>query len=292
MQNNLDAVLEVMKFIYDHIIYAELNTKSDYCQVCGWDGEIEVVEEDGKLIWKCPQCGNTDQDKMNVARRTCGYIGTSSGTRVGRRRSRIAYCTCDFSNAGGLMPAPFSFFPLFQLNLIYFNLCGLYSPSGGRSMHYGELKNVILPTVSGVRVTLFVSGCTNHCPDCFQPQTWDFDYGKEFTGGDEGGDIRRAGQALCQRTDGAGRRAFRAAEPAGAAAAAAGNQGEVSRKTIWCFTGFRLDDELLADGSYPRCEATDELLACIDVLVDGRFMRELKDISCNSGVAGTSGSSI
>ena len=76
MQNNLDAVLEVMKFIYDHIIYAELNTKSDYCQVCGWDGEIEVVEEDGKLIWKCPQCGNTDQDKMNVARRTCGYIGT------------------------------------------------------------------------------------------------------------------------------------------------------------------------------------------------------------------------
>ena len=76
MQNNLPAVLEVMKFIYDHIIYAELNTKSDYCQVCGWDGEIEVVEEDGKLIWKCPQCGNTDQDKMNVARRTCGYIGT------------------------------------------------------------------------------------------------------------------------------------------------------------------------------------------------------------------------
>ena len=76
MQNNLDAVLEVMKFIYDHIIYAELNTKSDYCQVCGWDGEIEIVEEDGKLIWRCPQCGNTDQDKMNVARRTCGYIGT------------------------------------------------------------------------------------------------------------------------------------------------------------------------------------------------------------------------
>ena len=76
MQNNLDAVLEVMKFIYDHIIYAELNTKSDYCQVCGWDGEIEIKEEDGKLIWKCPNCGNTDQDKMNVARRTCGYIGT------------------------------------------------------------------------------------------------------------------------------------------------------------------------------------------------------------------------
>ena len=76
MQNNLDAVLSVMQFIYDNIIYAELNTKSDYCQCCGWDGEIEIVEEDGKLIWRCPQCGNTDQDKMNVARRTCGYIGT------------------------------------------------------------------------------------------------------------------------------------------------------------------------------------------------------------------------
>ena len=77
MQDNIPAVLEVMKYIYDNIIYAELNTKSDYCQVCGYDGEIQIVTEDsGKLIWKCPKCGNTDQDKMNVARRTCGYIGT------------------------------------------------------------------------------------------------------------------------------------------------------------------------------------------------------------------------
>ncbi|MGI6279521.1 MAG: anaerobic ribonucleoside-triphosphate reductase [Acutalibacteraceae bacterium] len=76
MQNNLDAVLAVMQFIYDHIMYAELNTKSDYCQVCGYDGEISIVEEDAKLIWQCPNCGNTDQNKMNVARRTCGYIGT------------------------------------------------------------------------------------------------------------------------------------------------------------------------------------------------------------------------
>ena len=76
MQNNIPAVLEVMKFIYNNIISAELNTKSDYCQVCGWDGEIQIVEDNGKLIWKCPKCGNTDQDKMNVARRTCGYIGT------------------------------------------------------------------------------------------------------------------------------------------------------------------------------------------------------------------------
>ena len=77
MQQNIDAVLEVMKFIYEHIMYAELNTKSDYCQVCGFDGEIEIKEDaDGKLVWTCPQCGNSDQSKMNVARRTCGYIGT------------------------------------------------------------------------------------------------------------------------------------------------------------------------------------------------------------------------
>lgn len=76
MQNNLEAVLQVMKFIYENIMYAELNTKSDYCQVCGWDGEIQIADEDGKLVWKCPKCGNTDQSKMNVARRTCGYIGT------------------------------------------------------------------------------------------------------------------------------------------------------------------------------------------------------------------------
>ena len=77
MQNNLTAVLDVMKFIYDNIMYAELNTKSDYCQVCGYDGEIQIVEDvDKKLIWKCPHCGNTDQNKLNVARRTCGYIGS------------------------------------------------------------------------------------------------------------------------------------------------------------------------------------------------------------------------
>ena len=76
MAHNLDAVIALMQFIYDNILYAELNTKSDYCQVCGWDGEIEIQEENGKLVWTCPCCGNRDQNKMNVARRTCGYIGT------------------------------------------------------------------------------------------------------------------------------------------------------------------------------------------------------------------------
>ena len=76
MNNNIEAVMNVIKYIYDTILYAELNTKSDYCQVCGWDGEIEIKEDDGKLVWECPNCGNRDQNKMNVARRTCGYIGT------------------------------------------------------------------------------------------------------------------------------------------------------------------------------------------------------------------------
>ncbi len=131
----------------------------------------------------------------------------------------------------------------------------------------------------GVRVTLFVSGCTNHCPDCFQPQTWDFDYGNPFHGGHQGGDFRRAAQDLCQRTDGAGGEPFEPRNQRELLPLLREVKAKYPGKTIWCFTGFRLDDELLADGSYPRCEATDEMLACIDVLVDGRFMKELKDIS-------------
>ena len=76
LTNNIPAVLEVIKFIYDNIMYAELNTKSDYCQVCGYEHEIEIIDEDGELKWRCPNCGNEDQNKMNVARRTCGYIGS------------------------------------------------------------------------------------------------------------------------------------------------------------------------------------------------------------------------
>ena len=77
MQNNIDAVLGVMEYIYDHIMYAELNTKSDFCHECGYDGEMQIIEDgEGKLVWECPNCHNRDQAKMNVARRTCGYIGT------------------------------------------------------------------------------------------------------------------------------------------------------------------------------------------------------------------------
>lgn len=146
-------------------------------------------------------------------------------------------------------------------------------------MHYGELKKCDIANGTGVRVTLFVSGCTNHCPDCFQTQTWDFDYGKEFTGETKAEIFAELDKPFVNGLTVLGGEPF---EPR--------NQRELlpllreirekyPHKTIWCFTGFRLDDELLTDGSYPRCEVTDALLACIDVLVDGRFVRELKDIS-------------
>ena len=77
MQNNIPAVLSIMRFIYDNIMYAELNTKSDYCQVCGYDGEIQIVDDDGKWVWECPNCGNRDEKRMNVCRRVCGYLGTN-----------------------------------------------------------------------------------------------------------------------------------------------------------------------------------------------------------------------
>ena len=93
MQSNIPAVLDVMRFIYDHIMYAELNTKSDYCQVCGWDGEIKIVDEGGKLLWECPNCHNRDQSTMNVARRTCGYIGTQywNQGRTGEIKDRVLH---------------------------------------------------------------------------------------------------------------------------------------------------------------------------------------------------------
>ena len=146
-------------------------------------------------------------------------------------------------------------------------------------MHYGELKKCDIANGIGVRVTLFVSGCTNHCPDCFQPQTWDFDYGKPFTGETKAEIFAELDKPFINGLTVLGGEPF---EPR--------NQRELlpllrevrekyPDKTIWCFTGFRLDDELLRDGSYPRCEATDGMLACINVLVDGRFVKELKDIS-------------
>lgn len=146
-------------------------------------------------------------------------------------------------------------------------------------MYYGELKKCDIANGVGVRVTLFVSGCTNHCKDCFQPQTWDFCYGRPFT--------EETAAEICAELD---KPYVRGLSLLGGEPFEPRNQRELlpflqslrrryPQKDVWCFTGFRLEDELLREGAYPRCEATDELLTCIDVLVDGRFVAELKDIS-------------
>ena len=131
----------------------------------------------------------------------------------------------------------------------------------------------------GVRVTLFVSGCTNHCPDCFQPQTWDFGYGKEFTEDTKAEIFAELDKPFVNGLTVLGGEPFEPRNQRELLPLLREVKAKYPGKTIWCFTGFRLDDELLTDGSYPRCEATDAMLACIDVLVDGRFMKELKDIS-------------
>ena len=146
-------------------------------------------------------------------------------------------------------------------------------------MHYGELKKCDIANGIGVRVTLFVSGCTNHCPDCFQPQTWDFDYGKEFTEDTKAEIFAELDKPFVNGLTVLGGEPFEPRNQRELLPLLREVRAKYPGKTIWCFTGFRLDDELLADGSYPRCEATDAMLACIDVLVDGRFMKELKDIS-------------
>lgn len=146
-------------------------------------------------------------------------------------------------------------------------------------MYYGQIKKYDIANGVGVRVSLFVSGCTNHCKDCFQPQTWDFCYGRPFTPETEEEIFAELDKPFVNGLSLLGGEPF---EPA--------NQRELlpfllrlreryPGKTVWCFTGFRLDDELLRDGAYPRCEVTDKMLRCIDILVDGRFEAELKDIS-------------
>ena len=146
-------------------------------------------------------------------------------------------------------------------------------------MHYGELKKCDIANGIGVRVTLFVSGCTNHCPDCFQPQTWDFGYGKEFTEDTKAEIFAELDKPFVNGLTVLGGEPFEPRNQRELLPLLREVKAKYPGKTIWCFTGFRLDDELLTDGSYPRCEATDAMLVCIDVLVDGRFMKELKDIS-------------
>ena len=146
-------------------------------------------------------------------------------------------------------------------------------------MHYGELKKCDIANGIGVRVTLFVSGCTNHCPGCFQQQTWDFHYGKPFTDETKEEIFAELDKSYVDGLTLLGGEPFEPENQRALLPLLREMRQRYPGKTVWCFTGFRLDDELLRQGSHPRCEATDEMLSYIDILVDGRFREELKDIS-------------
>ena len=144
-------------------------------------------------------------------------------------------------------------------------------------MHYGEIKNCDIANGEGVRVTLFVSGCTNHCKNCFQPQTWDFDYGKPFTEETEAELFRLLSPRYIRGLTLLGGEPFEPENQRALLPFLRKLRRELPEKTVWAFTGFTWE-ELHTEGSHPRCEVTDELLRLIDVLVDGRYVEELKDI--------------
>ena len=146
-------------------------------------------------------------------------------------------------------------------------------------MHYGELKKCDIANGTGVRVTLFVSGCTNRCEGCFQPQTWDFCYGKPFTADTEAEIFAELDKSYVDGLTLLGGEPFEPKNQPTLTALLQRVKAQYPHKTVWCFTGFRLGEELLTQGSYPRTEYTDEMLSYIDILVDGRFVEELKDIS-------------
>ena len=146
-------------------------------------------------------------------------------------------------------------------------------------MNYCNIKYYDIANGEGVRTTLFVSGCTNHCEECFQPETWDFGYGELFTREQENAIIQSLKPYYVNGLTLLGGEPFEPANQRALVPFLRRVREECPDKNIWCFTGFTLDRELLRDGSYPRCEATDEMLSLIDVLVDGRYVKALKDIS-------------
>ena len=145
-------------------------------------------------------------------------------------------------------------------------------------MHYGEIKNCDIANGLGVRVTLFVSGCTNHCENCFQPQTWDFCYGKPFTGETEDELLRLLSPDYINGLTLLGGEPFEPDNQRTLLPFLRRVRERYPQKTVWAFSGFTFE-EMKTDGSHPRCEATDELLSLLDVLVDGRFILAQKDIS-------------
>jgi anaerobic ribonucleoside-triphosphate reductase activating protein len=146
-------------------------------------------------------------------------------------------------------------------------------------MNYGTIKDCDIANGEGVRVTLFVSGCTNHCENCFQPETWDFNYGKPFTKETEDEILKLLQRSYINGLTLLGGEPFEPANQRVLVPFLRRVRACCPDKTIWAFSGFTLDGELLKEGSYPRCAETDEMLALLDVLVDGRYVDALKDIS-------------
>ncbi len=146
-------------------------------------------------------------------------------------------------------------------------------------MYYGTLKKCDIANGAGVRVTLFVSGCTNHCPGCFQPQTWDFTYGQPYTTDTQREIIDELQKPYVRGLTVLGGEPFEPENQRQLVKLLRQVKENYPEKDVWVFSGFTLDGELLREGSHPRCEVTDEMLGYIDVLVDGRFVEELKDIS-------------
>ena len=146
-------------------------------------------------------------------------------------------------------------------------------------MNYGEIKTCDIANGEGVRVSLFVSGCTHHCKNCFNDVAWDFGYGKPFTEETEEMLLKALEPDFVDGLSLLGGEPFEPENQRDLLPLLRQVRARYPQKTVWCFTGYRLDDELQRDGSHPRCEVTDAMLDCIDVLVDGRFREELKDIS-------------
>ena len=148
-------------------------------------------------------------------------------------------------------------------------------------MNYCALKNCDVANGPGMRISLFVSGCTNHCPGCFQPETWNFDYGEPFTEETEEEVLRLLDHSYIDGLTLLGGDPMEPSNQRALMPLLRKIRSRLPGTTIWCYTGFLLDEELLREGSHPRCEVTDEMLRCLDVLVDGRFQEELKDIRLN-----------
>lgn len=146
-------------------------------------------------------------------------------------------------------------------------------------MNYGQIKKCDIANGVGVRVTLFVSGCTNHCFNCFQPETWDFDYGKPFTAETEAEIFAELDKPFIAGLTLLGGDPFEPCNQRALVPFLRRVRARYSDKTIWAYSGFTLDRELTVDGSHPRCEVTDEMLSMLDVLVDGRYVDELRNIS-------------